>query len=319
MGHYLPSVLSFLLQSFFFLFWTTCSAHTSTQCFFLNLRIKVGSLVIERQYQDHTKRGKSCPYHSSDAIPRSLQHRINALLLHPSDAVGRPVISKKSCSPLAWDTNLHSYGQLFLLFSLLPNTQSTFHDKRVHILEKYSSCWWNDRHVVQDPNLRARLNIHCPSTNIGTYHQDQMLCLRYGDIWFLGGTTSHLHNKHKSYCCCTIVSPSVIIPGVISTSSGAIGSCSTSAISLGKGCVDKPWKDRDQSWALEASWNGWSNESLAGKGPTLLSTSSLAAAMVALSTLAAWMSSFLTLSSFFTDVFGLIRTVRVVETNDRCS
>lgn len=106
---FLPSVASFLLQSFFFFFWTTCSAHTSTQCFFLNLRIKEGSLIIECQYQDHVM--KDVTYHSSDAIPKSLQHRINALLLHPSDAVGKLVMSKKSCSPLAWDTNLYLHCQ----------------------------------------------------------------------------------------------------------------------------------------------------------------------------------------------------------------
>lgn len=94
-----------------------------------------------------------------------------------------------------------------------------------------------------------------------------------------------------------------------------MGCCSTSAISFGKGCVDRPWNDRDQSWALDASWKGWSNASVAGKGPTLLSTSSLAAAMVALSTV---VSSFLMLSSFLGHVFGLTLTCRVVETNDRC-
>jgi hypothetical protein len=37
-------------------------------------------------------------------MPRSLQQRINALLLQPSEAVGNPDTSKKSCSPLACDT-----------------------------------------------------------------------------------------------------------------------------------------------------------------------------------------------------------------------
>lgn len=38
-------------------------------------------------------------------MPKSLQQRINALLLHPSEAVGNPETSKKSCSPRACDTN----------------------------------------------------------------------------------------------------------------------------------------------------------------------------------------------------------------------
>lgn len=51
-------------------------------------------------------------YHSSEAIPRSLQHRIKALLLQPSDAVGSPELSKKSCSPRACDTNLNYLSYL---------------------------------------------------------------------------------------------------------------------------------------------------------------------------------------------------------------
>jgi len=39
-------------------------------------------------------------------MPKSLQHLINALLLHPSLAVGIPLGSKKVCSPLATLTNL---------------------------------------------------------------------------------------------------------------------------------------------------------------------------------------------------------------------
>ena len=43
---------------------------------------------------------------SSEAIPRSLQHRMRAFDLHPSVAVGNPAGSKKVCSPLATETNL---------------------------------------------------------------------------------------------------------------------------------------------------------------------------------------------------------------------
>ena len=66
-----------------------CSANTSTQCWDLNSRMNRGS-------------------HSSLATPKSLQHRMSALLLHASVAVGMPEGSKYSCSPLAIATNLSS-------------------------------------------------------------------------------------------------------------------------------------------------------------------------------------------------------------------
>lgn len=66
-----------------------CSANTSTQCWDLNSRMNRGS-------------------HNSLATPKSLQHRISALLLHASVAVGMPEGSKYSCSPLAIATNLDS-------------------------------------------------------------------------------------------------------------------------------------------------------------------------------------------------------------------
>lgn len=39
-------------------------------------------------------------------MPKSLQHRINALLLQASAAVGSPLESKYCCSPRATDTSL---------------------------------------------------------------------------------------------------------------------------------------------------------------------------------------------------------------------
>jgi len=71
----------------YFVFCLACSTHTSTQCFALNSLIKVGS-------------------HSSLAMPRSLQHRIRALDLQASVAVGMPDSSKYSCSPRATETSL---------------------------------------------------------------------------------------------------------------------------------------------------------------------------------------------------------------------
>lgn len=65
----------FLSQIFFFFLVTWCSPNFSSQCFFLNILIQRGS-------------------QSSLAIPRSLQHRIKALDLQPSVAVGIPLGSK---------------------------------------------------------------------------------------------------------------------------------------------------------------------------------------------------------------------------------
>jgi hypothetical protein len=61
-------------------------------------------------------------YQSSEAIPKSLQHLINALLLQPSEAVGKPELSKKSCSPLACETNLDAQS-----FSFLENCDDRFY------------------------------------------------------------------------------------------------------------------------------------------------------------------------------------------------
>jgi hypothetical protein len=78
---------SLRMKIFFFLLLVICSTHTSLLCCALNLRINTGS-------------------QSSLAMPRSLQHRINALDLHPSVAVGMPSGSKYCCSPRAIETSL---------------------------------------------------------------------------------------------------------------------------------------------------------------------------------------------------------------------
>lgn len=65
------------------------STNTSTQCFFLKSRMKRGS-------------------QSSEAIPRSLQHRMRAFDFAPSEAVAIPLGSKYSCSPRAVATNLRA-------------------------------------------------------------------------------------------------------------------------------------------------------------------------------------------------------------------
>jgi hypothetical protein len=74
-----------------FFFVDKCSAKTSTPCCALNSRMKRGS-------------------QSSDAMPRSLQQRMSALLLHASVAVGMPDGSKYSCSPRAIATSLFRCG-----------------------------------------------------------------------------------------------------------------------------------------------------------------------------------------------------------------
>jgi hypothetical protein len=78
---------SFLSTIFFFFLVVTCSTHTSFVISVVNFRMNRGS-------------------HSSDAIPRSLQHRIRALDLQPSVAVGMPSGSKYCCSPRAMETSL---------------------------------------------------------------------------------------------------------------------------------------------------------------------------------------------------------------------
>lgn len=74
----------------------TPSHQTSTACFFLNVLMNLGS-------------------HSSEAIPRSLQHLIKAFDLAPSEAVAIPWGLKYSCSPLAVETNLRKWKRRVLL------------------------------------------------------------------------------------------------------------------------------------------------------------------------------------------------------------
>ena len=76
----------FRYHSFLRLFVPTFSTKTSTHFCFLNRLMNLGS-------------------HNSDAIPKSLQQRMSALLLQPSVAVGMPEGSKKSCSPRATETS----------------------------------------------------------------------------------------------------------------------------------------------------------------------------------------------------------------------
>lgn len=72
------------------------------------------------------------PYQSSLAIPKSLQHRIRALLLHPSAAVGIPDGSKYSFSPLAMATSLR--GKLISQRDVVHVKKPTVPGKRVHTL-----------------------------------------------------------------------------------------------------------------------------------------------------------------------------------------
>ena len=77
---------SFLSTIFLFFLVLTCSTHISFVILFVNSLMKRGS-------------------QSSEAIPKSLQHRIKALDLQPSVAVGIPSGSKYCCSPRAMETS----------------------------------------------------------------------------------------------------------------------------------------------------------------------------------------------------------------------
>ena len=78
---------SFLSTIFLFFFVLACSTQISFVILLVNSLMKRGS-------------------QSSDAMPRSLQHRIKALDLQPSVAVGIPSGSKYCCSPRAIETSL---------------------------------------------------------------------------------------------------------------------------------------------------------------------------------------------------------------------
>lgn len=84
---------------------TICSVNTSTQYLALNSRMNLGSLSCQLSLCLHTQQ-RLLAHHNSLAIPKSLQHRIRALLLHASVAVGMPEGSKYSCSPRATETSL---------------------------------------------------------------------------------------------------------------------------------------------------------------------------------------------------------------------
>ena len=81
----------------------TCSTNVSLPRSAMNLLMNLGS-------------------HSSDAIPRSLQHRIRAFDLQPSVAVGMPSGSKYCCSPLAIDTSLWRYQNIVLSYDFVSLT-----------------------------------------------------------------------------------------------------------------------------------------------------------------------------------------------------
>lgn len=87
----------------------TCSANTSKQYLALNSRMKRGSLNGSLS-KNHKIQCHDIIDQSSLAIPRSLQHLINALLLHASVAVAIPEGSKYSCSPRATATSLVSFS-----------------------------------------------------------------------------------------------------------------------------------------------------------------------------------------------------------------
>jgi uncharacterized protein len=63
-------------------------------------------IPFNQQAWEFAQKSRKYTDQSSLAIPRSLQQRINALLLQASVAVGMPAGSKYSCSPRAIATSL---------------------------------------------------------------------------------------------------------------------------------------------------------------------------------------------------------------------
>lgn len=103
---------SFLIQCFRLFFVTTCSTIVSFAISAKNLRMNRGS-------------------QSSEAIPKSLQHRIRAFDLQPSVAVGMPSGSKYCCSPRAIDTSLYLRQRSSTGYreKVSPNSPSTAHER----------------------------------------------------------------------------------------------------------------------------------------------------------------------------------------------
>jgi hypothetical protein len=102
---------SLLRQSFFFFLVGICSAKISMHDLALNSRMKRGS-------------------QSSLAMPRSLQHRMRALLLHASVAVGIPEGSKYSCSPRAIATSLPKHTSAYSRLTIFGLTKVSLRGAR---------------------------------------------------------------------------------------------------------------------------------------------------------------------------------------------
>jgi hypothetical protein len=99
----------------YFFFEAACSVHASTQCAALNVLMNPGSLDTRHSHQYHlVSEGEKGTDQSSLAIPKSLQHLMRALDLHPSVAVGSPSGLKNVCSPLATLTSLPRLNQYMM-------------------------------------------------------------------------------------------------------------------------------------------------------------------------------------------------------------
>ena len=177
----IPISPSFRRQSFFFFFVARCSAQTSTQCFFLNFRMKPGSLkppmskkswnkkaTVKRCFQNLPKlRGNTQVFTASHqgiafaALWSSWQTRIiEKVLLSPS-------LRNKSGyqSSVFWKIVMIVFMRPFL----------TFHDISKRILVKHFWAISSALLLVQDPIL-----------------QGQMPYSKCADIWFRGDIADHL-------------------------------------------------------------------------------------------------------------------------------
>ncbi len=161
-------------------------------------------------------------HHSSLAIPRSLQQRMSALLLHASVAVGMPFGSKYSCSPRAMPTSL----------SNVSDSPSCY-----NAVEKYGHAPAQaHQRVLSADDLGADIRL-APRRESPPAGPERLV--QYSAIL-------DLREVEEAVCASIIHRPAATddcqpnAPGLISTSRGSIGASKMSAASFGNGCVDSP-------------------------------------------------------------------------------
>ena len=111
------------------------------------------------------RREEVATHQSSLAIPRSLQQRIRALLLHPSVAVGSPSALKNVCSPLATETSLDERTSRVSHRHSLASNQ-----KKESVPSSSNETPFTTDHHLQHRHLPARN--HSPATRSKSLVQD---------------------------------------------------------------------------------------------------------------------------------------------------